>query len=107
MGLPTAGRQQPETHALVGYFINPLPIRAVPPEGAAFAELAKSAAAAIEAALAHSLLPLAEVVRASGVGRTLGVSPLFQVGGREGERGGQRREGGVCFVRISCYCASA
>jgi non-ribosomal peptide synthetase component F len=27
IGVPTAGRQQPETHPLIGYFVNPLPIR--------------------------------------------------------------------------------
>lgn len=61
-------------------FVNPLPIRAVPAEGATFADLASSAAAAIMDALSNSLLPMQEVVEAAGVVRQPGVNPLFQVG---------------------------
>lgn len=61
-------------------FVNPLPIRAAPTEGATFADLASSAAAAILGALFNSLLPLQEVVEAAGVVRQPGINPLYQVG---------------------------
>ena len=79
VGLPTAARQQEETHALVGYLVNPLPIRCTPSEGATFADLARQAAADTTAALEHAALPLQQVVEVAGVPRLPGVNPLFQV----------------------------
>lgn len=67
---------------MCSYFINPLPIRAMPPEGATFGDLARQAADALLGAMSNSLLPLQEVVAAAGVPRQAGVSPLFQVSRR-------------------------
>ena len=38
VGVPVAGRDRQETHGLVGYFINTLPVRCLASEGASFAE---------------------------------------------------------------------
>jgi non-ribosomal peptide synthetase component F len=79
VGVPVAGRDRQETHGLVGYFINTLPVRCVAVEGASFADMVREASAATLAALDHSLLPIEEVVAASGVARVPNVNPLFQV----------------------------
>ncbi|GAB4817358.1 hypothetical protein N2152v2_004404 [Parachlorella kessleri] len=79
VGVPTAGRVQPETHPLIGYFVNPLPIRTTPHEGTTFAGLARQVARSLGEALAHSALPLQQVLEAAAVPRLPGVNPLFQV----------------------------
>jgi non-ribosomal peptide synthetase component F len=79
VGVPVAGRDRQETHGLVGYFINTLPVRCVAVEGASFADMVREASTATLAALDHSLLPIEEVVAASGVARVPNVNPLFQV----------------------------
>ena len=105
-GVPTAGRERPETHWLVGYFVNPMPIRAAPAEGATFADMARGAAEALLAALSHCDLPLQEVVEASGVRRQPGINPLFQVGGRVGGWvcGLWRRGGLLGPPALECSC---
>jgi non-ribosomal peptide synthetase component F len=79
IGVPVAGRDRQETHGLVGYFINTLPVRCVAIEGASFADMVREASAATLAALDHALLPIEEVVAASGVARVSNANPLFQV----------------------------
>ena len=79
VGVPVAGRDQPSTQGLVGYFINTLPVRATIHDGVAFMELAKRASKAVVESLEHSFLPLARIVHAAGVERTPNVNPLFQV----------------------------
>ena len=79
VGVPVAGRDRAETHGLVGYFINTLPVRCSAAEGQRFADVVQAASQATLSALAHSLLPLQEVVQVSGVQRMPGVTPLFQV----------------------------
>ncbi|KAL4548434.1 hypothetical protein Ndes2526B_g01008 [Nannochloris sp. 'desiccata'] len=79
VGVPVAGRDRQETQSLVGYFINTLPVRCVAVEGASFADMVLEASTATLAALDHSLLPIEEVVAASGVSRVPNANPLFQV----------------------------
>ena len=79
IGVPVAGRDRQETHGLVGYFINTLPVRCIASEDATFADMARGASASTIAALEHGLLPLEEVVAAGGVARIPNVNPLFQV----------------------------
>jgi len=59
IGVPVAGRDRQETHGLVGYFINTLPVRCMAVDGARFADMVGDASAATLAALDHSLLPIA------------------------------------------------
>jgi non-ribosomal peptide synthetase component F len=79
VGVPVAGRDRQETHGLVGYFINTLPVRCVAIEGASFADMVREASAATLAALDHAALPIEEVVAASGVARVPNANPLFQI----------------------------
>jgi non-ribosomal peptide synthetase component F len=79
IGVPVAGRDRLETHGLVGYFINTLPVRCTASEGATFQDMVVNASKATLAALEHSVLPLEEVLAASGVARVSNVNPLFQV----------------------------
>jgi non-ribosomal peptide synthetase component F len=98
IGVPVAGRDRQETHGLVGYFINTLPVRCVAVEDASFADMVREASAATLAALDHSLLPLEEVVAASGVARVPNANPLFQVAFQympDGGGAGESRLGGL------------
>ena len=79
VGVPVAGRDRQETHGLIGYFINTLPVRCVASEGASFADMVRGASAATLAALDHALLPLEEVIAVAGVARVPNANPLFQV----------------------------
>ena len=79
IGVPVAGRDRQETHGLIGYFINSLPVRCLASDDASFADMVRGASAATLAALDHGLLPLEDVVAASGVARVANVNPLFQV----------------------------
>ena len=79
VGVPVAGRDRQETHGLVGYFINTLPVRCLASEGASFADMVRGASTATLAALDHALLPLEEVIAVAGVARVPNANPLFQV----------------------------
>jgi len=79
VGVPVAGRDRSETHGLIGYFINTLPVRCLASEDATFADMIRDASKATLAALDHSLLPLEDVVAVSGVARVPNANPLFQV----------------------------
>ena len=79
VGIPVAGRDRTETHNLMGYFINTLPVRCVAYEDATFAEIIKEASSATLSALDHALLSTEEVVASAGVARVPNANPLFQV----------------------------
>ena len=79
VGVPVAGRDRQETHDLVGYFINTLPVRCLASIDATFADMVRGASLAMLEGLEHSLLPLEEMITASGVSRAPNVNPLFQV----------------------------
>jgi len=79
IGVPVAGRDRPETHGLVGYFVNTLPVRCLASEDATFADMVRDASKATLAALDHALLPFEEVVAVAGVARVPNVNPSFQV----------------------------
>ena len=79
VGVPTAGRDRFETHGLIGYFINTVPVRAVAHEDTTFEEMVQDASAATLSALRNSHLPLQQVVELARVPRTPGANPLFQV----------------------------
>ena len=79
LGVPVAGRDRPETHDLMGYFINTLPVRCIASETATFADLIRAASAATLSALDNGMLPLEEVIAAANVERVPNANPLFQV----------------------------
>jgi non-ribosomal peptide synthetase component F len=86
VGVPVAGRDRPETHPIIGYFINSVPIlgglgdtSGGDGEGPTLAAMARAASQALTDALAHSLLPLTQLAAAVRAERILGANPVFQV----------------------------
>ena len=78
VGVPIAWRDHAETHPLVGYFINTLPIRGQLALHDSLAAVAQRAAQSTVLAVEHSLLPLQQVVAATRAERVGGANPLFQ-----------------------------
>ncbi|KAI3432787.1 hypothetical protein D9Q98_010372 [Chlorella vulgaris] len=79
VGVPTAGRDLPETQSLIGYFVNTVAVRAVLEEDDTFESLVKRVSTSQVDALQNSALPFADVVSAVGAKRARGINPLFQV----------------------------
>jgi amino acid adenylation domain-containing protein len=79
VGAPTAGRNQPETEALIGYFANTIILRAQFSGDPTFREnLSRTRATAI-AAFANQDLPFEKLVDELKPVRTPSYNPLFQV----------------------------
>ncbi|MBV9108247.1 MAG: amino acid adenylation domain-containing protein, partial [Gemmatimonadetes bacterium] len=79
VGSPVAGRTRPETEALIGYFVNLLPLRADLSGRPSFRALLSRVRRASLDAWAHQDVPLQRIADALGVERTLRHAPLFQV----------------------------
>lgn len=79
VGVPVAGRDSPELLSLIGYFVNPVAVRCRVDSSGSLADAVRNSSSAMLEGLAHSSLPLQEVVAAVGAERIPGVSPLFQV----------------------------
>jgi natural product biosynthesis luciferase-like monooxygenase protein/amino acid adenylation domain-containing protein len=79
IGSPTAGRADPATEGLIGFFVNTLALR-VPLHGApTFRALVQRARETALGAFAHQDLPFDRVIEALQLPRDLSRSPLFQV----------------------------
>ncbi|MGW0737094.1 amino acid adenylation domain-containing protein [Streptomyces sp. NPDC002851] len=78
LGSAVAGRHLPETTPLIGYFADTLPFRYRVERSRSGAAFLDSVAESALAALEHQRLPFQDIVRAAGVERTPGVSPLVQ-----------------------------
>jgi amino acid adenylation domain-containing protein len=79
VGVPVAGRSQPEVDDVVGLFVNTLPIRVDLRDDPGFAELVVRTRDRVLAAFAHQDLPFERLVEAANPDRVLDVSPLTQV----------------------------
>ncbi len=78
VGVPSTGRDHPDTHRLIGCLLNTVVVRiAVNPEP--FVELVQRARAALAGALAHADVPFERVVEAMRPPRDLSLHPLFQI----------------------------
>lgn len=77
VGTPVAGRFHPATEALVGMFVNTLPIRSRPSGDLSFKLFAIEMKAAALAALDHGMLPFEHMVAMLDVPRDLSRNPLF------------------------------
>ncbi|MAS92169.1 MAG: hypothetical protein CMO55_03140 [Verrucomicrobiales bacterium] len=78
VGVPLAGRTQPELQNGVGYFINPVPIRSTVDEDPTVAEYLAQNSTRVSGALENQQYPLARIVDELNVVRDPGRSPLFQ-----------------------------
>ncbi|WP_167353941.1 non-ribosomal peptide synthetase [Caballeronia sordidicola] len=78
VGVPVAGREHGDTHALVGCFVNTLVIRAQLRGCERFAEVIDAVRASVIDAQAHQDVPFAQVVDALHPQRSLRHTPLFQ-----------------------------
>ena len=78
-----------------------MPVRSYVPAEATLESMARAASQATIDAMAHAALPFQDVLKASGVGRTPGANPLFQVGGRRASNrlGWQQGQGGHLQVQ--------
>lgn len=79
IGSPTAGRADPATEALIGFFVNTLALRLDLGEAPTFRELVRQARTTSLGAFANQDLPFDRVVDALDLPRDLSRSPLFQV----------------------------
>jgi len=79
VGTVTAGRQTQDTDKLIGYFVNPLPIRSSVNAEASFLEVLEEVKNNCMDAFENQEVPFDKIVADSGISRDLGKNPLFQV----------------------------
>lgn len=79
IGTALAGRNHIETEPLIGYFINPLPIRSTIDIQASFTQILKEVKTNCLEAFDHQEVPFEKIVAATSSQRELGSNPLFQV----------------------------
>ncbi len=78
IGTPFAGRNRSELENMIGYFINPLPLRIDLSGDPTFLELVQRARVAAVEAFAHADVPYEMVVRETNPERDLSQTPVFQ-----------------------------
>jgi amino acid adenylation domain-containing protein len=79
VGSPVAGRTRAGMAGLVGYFVNPLPIRARLARGMAFVECLAQVRHTVVSGLEHQEFPFPLMVERSELARDPRRSPIFQV----------------------------
>ncbi|MEP7049205.1 MAG: amino acid adenylation domain-containing protein [Pseudomonadota bacterium] len=79
VGTPTAGRSQEEFARVVGYFVNPVPLRTRVRSGMTFSELLRDVRQTVHEALDAQDYPLPLMVQHSQGARDPSRSPLFEV----------------------------
>ena len=79
VGSPMAGRNQGELGELIGYFINPVPLRSRVDDDPSFSDLMHRTGAGVNSAIEYQDYPLVRIVDDLKVARDPGRSPLFQV----------------------------
>lgn len=79
IGMPTSGRERPEWQQVVGYFVDPVVVRAQADPELGFGAFLAHVRDRVLAALEHRDLPFAQLVEHLGVARVPGRSPLFEV----------------------------
>ncbi len=79
IGSPTAGRLRSGLQHVIGYFANPVVLRADLSSDPSFAELVEQQRVRVRGALKHQAMPFATLVDLLGVQREPSRSPLFDV----------------------------
>lgn len=88
VGLPVAGRDQPDMDGAIGFFVDTVVVRCRVDEDPTAEELVARTRAAVSRSLAHRALPFDLLVEHLRPVRELGVNPFFQVGFQLVEQGG-------------------
>ncbi|MEV8445228.1 amino acid adenylation domain-containing protein [Streptomyces parvus] len=78
VGVPAAGRSEPELEPVIGYFSSTLVLRAELAGAPSFAELLRRVRRSVLAGFTHDRVPFERLIDELGVERRLGGSPLFQ-----------------------------
>ncbi|HEV3040683.1 MAG TPA: amino acid adenylation domain-containing protein, partial [Candidatus Angelobacter sp.] len=78
IGCPAAGRSRAEFADTIGYFVNPLPLRADFQENRTFIEFLSQIRNRISKAFAHDSYPFSLMVEQLGIARDPSVPPIFQ-----------------------------
>ncbi|NDJ33412.1 MAG: amino acid adenylation domain-containing protein, partial [Chloroflexi bacterium] len=76
-GTLTGGRSHPDTADMVGFFVNPVPVRTRIRGDMSFADVLDAVRASVLGALDHAELPFQQLVRSAAAHRDLGSTPLF------------------------------
>ncbi|MDN3689555.1 non-ribosomal peptide synthetase [Cyclobacterium jeungdonense] len=79
VGTPVAGREHEGLDQLIGYFVNPLPIRTWVQDNTKFEELIGAVKKNMLEAFEHGHVPFSEIVKLSEDFRISGRNPIFQV----------------------------
>ena len=79
VGIPVAGRNRPETHELIGFFVNTIVIRLDLSGDPEYLQLLARARQVVEEALANQDVPIERIVEDLNLLRDLGPSQLFRV----------------------------
>ena len=79
VGAPVGGRERPETRALIGLFLNMIPIRVDTSGDPTFEALLERVREATQHALAHAAVPYERIVADLALPREAGRHPLFDV----------------------------
>ncbi|EPR66935.1 non-ribosomal peptide synthetase [Cyclobacterium qasimii] len=79
IGIPTTGREHEGLDALIGYFVNTLPVRTMVNGTSSFEDLLKQVKSNTLEAFDHGDVPFSEIVKLSEDFRFSGRNPIFQV----------------------------
>jgi amino acid adenylation domain-containing protein len=78
VGTPAANRTERGLESLIGYFVNPLPLRTRTTANTSFDALLKQIDDALRAGLEYQFVPVDEIAAAIGTERIAGRAPIFQ-----------------------------
>jgi amino acid adenylation domain-containing protein/thioester reductase-like protein len=78
IGVPATGRTRKQEKGIVGYLVNPLPIRINPDDNQSFLKLFQHVNKLIRAGVVRQRMPFPAIVKQIGAERTANRSPIFQ-----------------------------
>lgn len=78
IGTPSAGRGVGELEGLIGFLVNPVPMRLIVDKEESFNSLLRKAAQIVEGARRNNTIPIQRIAQAIGAQRSAGYSPIYQ-----------------------------